>query len=499
MPHDVFISHSAHDKPIADAVCATLEGRGLRCWYAPRDVSPGEPWASALIAAIAASRTFVLILSNGSKASPQVMREVQEAADREVPIIPLRVENVQPSPEMGFYIKRIHWLDALTPPLEKHLHTLADRVAALLAVEEAGRAGVDMPATVPPQPGAGEAAPSERVIGPAEAIGRRPVPAWIIYAVGALLVLGLAGGLGWALGHGGGPQSQTPAAAAATTPQTPPMDTVRPTATMVAQQALPVEPSPSPLPQLAETARAAATAAAHWQPATPFPGATATQASDVLVSFVLPKGQPIDVAWDGEALWVLYYDDFIRLEPVAGEQRFRAAAKAGLRASLITGTGSPGQFWVISGSPADGTLRLARLDQDGNPSAEYTFPAAFDEYAYALAWDGENVWAIGGGNLFKFRPPTGGGELVLLDSYAEAPLHSRVADGLAWDGQSLWLSADEKILRLDRLGQPVCTVSLPPSWQQYHQWAGLTWDGQFLWAGDYQTGKLYRVDAAACG
>jgi hypothetical protein len=55
------------------------------------------------------------------------MREVQEAADREVPIIPLRVENVQPSPEMGFYIKRIHWLDALTPPLEKHLHTLADR------------------------------------------------------------------------------------------------------------------------------------------------------------------------------------------------------------------------------------------------------------------------------------------------------------------------------------------------------------------------------------
>jgi hypothetical protein len=36
MAHDVFISYSTKDKPIADAVCGTLERNGVRCWIAPR-------------------------------------------------------------------------------------------------------------------------------------------------------------------------------------------------------------------------------------------------------------------------------------------------------------------------------------------------------------------------------------------------------------------------------------------------------------------------------
>lgn len=39
--HDVFISYAAADKPVADAACATLESRKIRCWIAPRDVVPG--------------------------------------------------------------------------------------------------------------------------------------------------------------------------------------------------------------------------------------------------------------------------------------------------------------------------------------------------------------------------------------------------------------------------------------------------------------------------
>ena len=38
MAHDVFVSYSHHDKAQADAVCATLEAKGIRCWIAPRDV-----------------------------------------------------------------------------------------------------------------------------------------------------------------------------------------------------------------------------------------------------------------------------------------------------------------------------------------------------------------------------------------------------------------------------------------------------------------------------
>jgi hypothetical protein len=44
MARDVFISYSSKDKPTADAVCATLEANGIRCWIAPRDVVPGSDW-----------------------------------------------------------------------------------------------------------------------------------------------------------------------------------------------------------------------------------------------------------------------------------------------------------------------------------------------------------------------------------------------------------------------------------------------------------------------
>ena len=52
MAHDVFISYSSQDKPSADAICATLESKQVRCWIAPRDVLPGVDYAEALIEAI---------------------------------------------------------------------------------------------------------------------------------------------------------------------------------------------------------------------------------------------------------------------------------------------------------------------------------------------------------------------------------------------------------------------------------------------------------------
>jgi hypothetical protein len=131
--HDVFISYSSKDKPTADAVCATLESRGVRCWIAPRDVLPGEDYAAELVNAIHESRLVVLVFSAGANQSPQVLREMERAVNRGLPILPLRIENVPPSAAMEYYISSRHWLDALTTPLEQHLVHLADSVQLLLS------------------------------------------------------------------------------------------------------------------------------------------------------------------------------------------------------------------------------------------------------------------------------------------------------------------------------------------------------------------------------
>jgi formylglycine-generating enzyme required for sulfatase activity len=125
MSFDVFISYAHQDKATADAACAKLETDGIRCWIAPRDVPPGAEWAGAIIDAIDHCRAMVLIFSSSTNGSKQIHREVQRAFDREVPVVPFRIENVTPEKSLAYYMGPVHWLDALTSPLEQHLKKLA--------------------------------------------------------------------------------------------------------------------------------------------------------------------------------------------------------------------------------------------------------------------------------------------------------------------------------------------------------------------------------------
>ncbi|MHB8084821.1 MAG: toll/interleukin-1 receptor domain-containing protein [Dehalococcoidia bacterium] len=133
MAHDVFISYSSKDKTVADAVCASLEARKIRCWIAPRDVLPGEVYAEALIESLNESRLMVLVFSANSNDSPQVIREVERAVNKGVPIIPFRIEDIIPSKSMEYFVSSSHWLDAMTPPLEKHLQRLGETVELFLS------------------------------------------------------------------------------------------------------------------------------------------------------------------------------------------------------------------------------------------------------------------------------------------------------------------------------------------------------------------------------
>src|SRR5258708_1278882 len=91
--YDVFVSYSSKDKYAADAVVATLEGAGIRCWIAPRDVQPGAEWSASIVEAIARSRAMVLIYSQHANTSQQVMREVERAVSKGIALIPLRLES----------------------------------------------------------------------------------------------------------------------------------------------------------------------------------------------------------------------------------------------------------------------------------------------------------------------------------------------------------------------------------------------------------------------
>src|SRR5271155_5088006 len=155
MAHDVFVSYASGDKPVADAVCATLEASGVRCWIAPRDVLPGVHYGEAIIDAIHECRIMVLVFSSKANMSGHIPKEIERAVSSGVTVMPLRIEDVAPAKSLDYFIGSVHWLDALTPPLEVHLQKLAANVKTLL---ERGTQGVEprpwAPIAPSPVPGA---------------------------------------------------------------------------------------------------------------------------------------------------------------------------------------------------------------------------------------------------------------------------------------------------------------------------------------------------------
>ena len=129
---EVFLSYAHEDKPVADAACAIIEKSGIRCWIAPRDVVPGADYATALMEALDRCKALVLIFSRWANESAHIRREVERAVSRGIPLIPVRVENIEPNAALKYFVGSVRWLDALTPPLEQHFASLATTLGVIL-------------------------------------------------------------------------------------------------------------------------------------------------------------------------------------------------------------------------------------------------------------------------------------------------------------------------------------------------------------------------------
>jgi formylglycine-generating enzyme required for sulfatase activity len=140
MAHEIFISYAAEDKAIADAVCQAIEAAGLTCWYAPRDVGYGQDFEESIVDAIGVSRLLILILTSHSNDSAHVKREIQNACLEEVgvPVLPFRIEDIPLNKALQYYVGSVHWLDAVTPPLETHLQRLVEHVRERLPRDVSG-------------------------------------------------------------------------------------------------------------------------------------------------------------------------------------------------------------------------------------------------------------------------------------------------------------------------------------------------------------------------
>ena len=132
-PHNVFISYSGPDKKIANKIRVALEAKGIGCWMAPIDISPGEDWPAAITGAIRTSRVFILIFSSHSNRSMEVEKEVRQAMQEKVRVIPFRIENIALSEFMQSVLWETQWVDALKRPRGKYIQQFAEDVRSVLS------------------------------------------------------------------------------------------------------------------------------------------------------------------------------------------------------------------------------------------------------------------------------------------------------------------------------------------------------------------------------
>ncbi len=171
MAHEIFISYASEDALIANQMCEIIEAQGMSCWMAPRDVPSGADYPKSIIRAIKNSQLVVLVFSTHSMKSNHVTSEILSGFNKGLPIIAVRVEDIEPNEQMEYLLSTKNWLDALSGITEENGRRLLDGIKKLLAERKSGR--------LPVKPGDGKGTASKPL--------RRESRSLAIY-IGAILI-----------------------------------------------------------------------------------------------------------------------------------------------------------------------------------------------------------------------------------------------------------------------------------------------------------------------
>lgn len=110
----VFLSHSSKDEKAAQEVCSIIEKNGHHCFYAPRDIRSGYEYAEELVNGIDGSDAMLLLLSEDANSSPHVLREVERAVSKKIAIIVYKLQELELSKSMEYFLMTHQWVNAKT-------------------------------------------------------------------------------------------------------------------------------------------------------------------------------------------------------------------------------------------------------------------------------------------------------------------------------------------------------------------------------------------------
>jgi hypothetical protein len=108
----VFVSYASDDRECAKEFVRALEGAGISCWIASRDVPAGRDFSEEICKQIDDASYMVVLFSSHAAASPHVASEVGVAFGSGKTIVPVRLDDEPVAGRWLYHFVNSQWIDA---------------------------------------------------------------------------------------------------------------------------------------------------------------------------------------------------------------------------------------------------------------------------------------------------------------------------------------------------------------------------------------------------
>lgn len=123
----VFISYRRSDRAVAERLYELLRERNVTAWYDSL-IPHGTDWRDAIVEHLAPARVMVVLLSAAALESEELRKELAVAAEAGVPLLPVRLEDIELRGAFAYEFTRSRWFDVFDDSSSR-LAALADLLA----------------------------------------------------------------------------------------------------------------------------------------------------------------------------------------------------------------------------------------------------------------------------------------------------------------------------------------------------------------------------------
>jgi hypothetical protein len=133
---DLFLSYSRADRPLAEQFVRTAAARGVNVWY-DEDIEGGRDWRERIVAALGSAKALVILFSEHSNDSRQLIKELAVADNMRKQVIPVLISNCEPQGPYLYELASRNWIP-IHPNPESNLAWLIDKLITELEFRDAG-------------------------------------------------------------------------------------------------------------------------------------------------------------------------------------------------------------------------------------------------------------------------------------------------------------------------------------------------------------------------